>query len=161
MSSRIGGPAFKPWDFAIGCEGDVKKPGWIDSSPSGHDVLYPSYQQRPVMISACLRYFVAPHWTLFAKWDRGKIAADASSMEHFRQLVARSGPMSLLNPPGDNCGIDGNLQSSDRSHYAVPRVVSRRLSPRFSISRSCLLWLGPGDHGYVTEAWKNERQAYS
>jgi hypothetical protein len=164
----LAGTAFKPWDFTQDKLSEAtSKEAWIGLT-ARHRVMTSSIlriQQRQSLDLAPVSGivdFVAPHFSdvVREEWDRSKIASDASSMEHFRQLVARSiivhhaesserdtHSLALL-------ALNGNLPSSDRSHYApVPRVVSEdefisKGMVAFS-RRSCLLWLGAQEKSWL------------
>jgi hypothetical protein len=164
----LAGTAFKPWDFTQDklSEATIKE-AWIGLT-ARHRVMTSSIlriQQRQsldlVPVSGIVD-FVAPHFSdvVREEWDRSKIASDASSMEHFRQLVARSIIVHHPESPERDThtlallALTGNLPSSDRYQYAsVPRVVSEdefisKGMVAFS-RRSCLLWLGAPEKSWL------------
>jgi hypothetical protein len=152
--------------------GDDKKPDWIDSSPSGHDVLYSSYQRQRSRLSRIIVDFCGS--SHFGHVVRGgmpvKSHPDASSMEHFRQLMA--GPLlsTMLNPPRDAHSCIAGIERIFRLRIVL--IMHPSLEWYLKTNSSQRVWLPfssimlalagrPGEVMATLRAWKNERQAYS
>jgi hypothetical protein len=103
--------------------------------------------------------FLAPHFASVVReeWDRSNIAKDAASMQHFRNLVARSMVVHHAHAPEDEfghdmhklalAGLDGRLPNPNRTSESLPPIpitddhfVSEG-KVTFS-RRGCLSWLG-------------------
>jgi hypothetical protein len=165
----LAGTTFKQWDYSRDKlpEATIFKEAWIGLT-ARHRVMTSStlrIQQRQsldlVPVSGLVD-FVAPHFSdvVREEWDRSKIASDSSSMEHFRQLMARSTVVHHPDSPETDThtlallALNGNLPSSHRfQDAAVPRVLSEdefisKGMVAFS-RRFCLMWLGPPEQSWL------------
>lgn len=163
----LAGTTFKQWDYSkdIMSEATIKE-AWIGLT-ARHRVMTSStlrIQQRQSVdlppVSGLID-FVAPHFSdvVREEWDRSKITSDASSMEHFRQLMARSTVVHHPNSVDKDMrslallALNGKLPSPDR--FNDPQVPSLIPDDAFISNgmvafsrRSCLQWLGP-----VGQSW--------
>ena len=108
--------------------------------------------------------FVAPHFAdvVREEWDRSRITSDLKSMDHFRQLVARS---TVVHSSGLDMGTDSNshqiavralngeFECKDRSDPIIPHLVLDDAfvsNGKINFSRrSALAWLGPANQSWL------------
>jgi hypothetical protein len=164
----LAGTSFKEWDFLKDeiPEAMIKE-AWVGLTARHRIATASTFalkqrQSTELFPVSALLDFVAPQFSAVVKeeWDRSKICADASSMGHFRKLVARSVVVhSSDSPVQDICtlalqALTGKLQSPDRSgDPLVPLVLSDddfvSIGKVAFARRATLQWLGPPNQSWL------------
>ena len=173
----LAGTSASDWSFSLDVIPEaVVREAWIGLT-ARHRIMTSAsmtVEQRqsadPVPVSGLIS-FVAPHFsaTVREEWDRSRISADSKSMDHFRELVARSTVVHCSDKPTSDMHdlailcLTGKLNARDRRLVAVPEMIFDDAfvsAGKISFGRrSSLLWLGPMDRSWLRyELGKSELQ---
>lgn len=163
----LAGTGYEEWDFSLDVLPDsVIKEAWVGLT-ARHRIMTSATltveqkQSSDLVPVSGLVSFVAPHFAgvVREEWDRSRVASDASSMDHFRKLFARS--MVVHSPEIE--GVDmldlalmaltGKLDCEDRDDPIVPRMVYDDAfvsDGKINFSRrASLIWLGQTETSWL------------